>query len=433
MSITDYKYKPDKHLFIKNTRTIDETHRNYIDKFQKENDSLVIKKKELENMKNLLTDLSLNATFSNFGRINELKKNINELEKNIYSVENHHSEVNYYGKIGEVLFQYYDITNGMLYGNINDEPKTVSNNNCDDDRPKVKISNELLELTNLNKKKKDKKPKKKRNVTIDEPEKNILSYVKGINLDNDEEMKIKNDNICKSTLQNEYLMMVDKEYACTKVKTPIIKKCKKCNIDKIIIYNDSILTCSKCGESDVIFIESDVPTNRENFTEKPKYPYKRIGHCIEKLNQFLCKGNINIPSSVYNILKEELFKHNIKVDNITIEFIEKMLHKHRLSSYYEYVYYIYCKMTNTKPQTITREERELVIKIFCKAEELYEEKYKPYKRHNFIKYTFILHKIFILIGKEEIANHFKLLKSLIKMKEQEAIWLQICADPEWKF
>lgn len=431
MSIADYKYKPDKHIFIQNTRTIDETHREYIDKFKKENENLIVKKTQLNNMKDKLNELTQNVVFNNFSKINELKKNINNLENDIKNTENHISEVNYYGKIGEVLFQYYDITNGMLYGKFTDEPKNTINIS-NEETSKIKISNELLELTNLNKKKKDKKPVKKRTTFTEEPEKNILSYVKDISII-EEEDKIKKDNICKATLQNEYLMMVDKDYACTKVKTNVIKKCKKCNIDKIIIYNDSIITCSKCGESDVIFIESDVPTNRENFTEKPKYPYKRIGHCIEKLNQFLCKGNINIPSSVYNIIKDELFKHNMKMSDISIDFIEKMLHKHRLSSYYEYVYFIYCKMTNTKPQTITREQHELIIKIFCKAEELYEEKYKPYNRHNFIKYTFILHKIFIMIGKEEIANHFKLLKSQIKMKEQESIWLQICSDPEWKF
>ena len=121
MSIADYKYKPDKHIFIQNTRTIDETHREYIDKFKKENENLIVKKTQLNNMKDKLNELTQNVVFNNFSKINELKKNIKNLENDIKNTENHISEVNYYGKIGEVLFQYYDITNGMLYGKFTDE------------------------------------------------------------------------------------------------------------------------------------------------------------------------------------------------------------------------------------------------------------------------------------------------------------------------
>ena len=56
MSVADYKYKPDKHIFIQNTRTIDETHREYIDKFKKENENLIVKKTQLDHMKDKLNE-----------------------------------------------------------------------------------------------------------------------------------------------------------------------------------------------------------------------------------------------------------------------------------------------------------------------------------------------------------------------------------------
>src|SRR5438132_11060239 len=134
--------------------------------------------------------------------------------------------------------------------------------------------------------------------------------------------------------------MMDKEYACSKKHLNHSYRCKKCNLEKIVIHNEAIIACPKCGESDDIFIESDIPSQRETFTEKPKYPYKRIGHCIEKLNQFLCKGNANIPPEVFNTLEEEIKKHSMVKETVTINFLEKMLKKHRLSDYYENIMFI---------------------------------------------------------------------------------------------
>ena len=260
-----------------------------------------------------------------------------------------------------------------------------------------------------------------------------MSYLIGSD-DEKEEEEIKEDNtLCRATLQNEYLLMMDKEYACSVSKPSLIRKCKGCNVDKTIVYNESILACPICGDSDEIFIESDIPSHRETFNEKPKYPYRRICHCIEKLNQFLCKGTANVPPEVFNILNGEVDKHGLNPEEITIKFLEKMLKKHRLSDYYEYIMFIYSKITKTPPQTITREEYEIVLKMFVEADEVYEKKYKPKNRNNFLKYTFALNKIFLTIGKKNIAKHFKLLKSPVKMKEQERIWQLICNDLGWTY
>jgi len=200
-----------------------------------------------------------------------------------------------------------------------------------------------------------------------------MSYLVGSE-DDDEEKTEQDNTLCRATLQNEYLLMMDKEYACSKTKTSLIRKCKNCNLDMVIIYNEAIMTCPKCAESEEIFIESDIPSHRETFTEKPKYPYRKSGHCIEKLNQFLCKSNANVPIDVFTTLESEIEKHAMSKDAVTIAFLEKMLKKHRLSDYYENIMYIYCKITNTPPPTITRDEYELVLKMFMEAEEIYEKK-----------------------------------------------------------
>ncbi len=90
-------------------------------------------------------------------------------------------------------------------------------------------------------------------------------------------------------------------------------------------------------------------------------------------------------------------------------------------------------MTGTQPMVLTRAEIDLVIAMFLKAEELYYTKYKPPDRDNFLKYSFTLHKIFMTMNKPDHAQYFKLLKSPWKMKQQEAIWKNICLDVGWPY
>lgn len=444
----DYKYKPEKHKFRVNLKTIDEIHKEQLDDFKKNRSLIPDKKRKLSNLERELNDLEefnkgkpIGLDFEMLKHRNSLRSVIKTLKEEINKIENCSAEMEYWSRTGDVLCDYYDITNGVLYGK-NFDGIAIDNDNDDHDvdnfgngtreqlNSKIIISDELLEITNLNRKRKLKKPVRKRNKKIEmTPTKGIMSLLLG----DDEEDKEQDSKLCKASLQNQYLLMMDKEYACSKTKTSISKKCKICNMDKIIIYNESILSCPQCGDCDDIFIESDMPSQRETFAEKPKYPYKKLGHCIEKLNQFLCKGTANVPPEIFVILNEEIEKHNMNKNTVTVKFLESMLKKHRLSEYYENIMYIYSKITGKPPQHISRSEYELVLKMFGEVEEVYESKYKPAIRNNFLKYTFVLNKIFLTIDRPEIAIHFKLLKSPDKLKLQERVWQKICADLGWKY
>lgn len=432
----DYRYKPDKHKFRENPKSIDEMHKEYLAQFKQNHDTLPNKKRRLNELETELSELynnndtPINLNVQLMKKSHYLKNNIKRLKNEINNTINYNAEMDYYSRTGDVIFDYYDLTNGELYDKFHDDNLTQSNDR--QNTIKVTISDELLAITNANKKRRLKRSVKKRsNKNFDKPEKSVYSLLLGSDEDKDDDTT--KNTMCRATLQNEYLIMIDKEYACSKLKINMVKKCKNCNIDKIIIYDQSILSCPKCGESEDIFIESEIPSHRETFNEKPKYPYRRIGHCIEKLNQFLCKGTANVPIEVFTVLDEEVKKHGLDKDMITIKFIERMLKKHKMSDYYENVMYIFSKMTNTPPQTITREEYELILKMFVDANEVYERKFKPGTRKNFLKYTFTLNKIFLTLGKKEHAKYFKLLKSPIKMKEQERIWKQICNEFGWKY
>jgi predicted RNA-binding Zn-ribbon protein involved in translation (DUF1610 family) len=464
----DYKYKPNKHTVRTSKKTIDEMHKEYVNEFKKNRDSVPNKKKKIQNLEKELKNLSQNNGSINLDievlkKKSNIRKEIKKLNDEIQGIESYNDEMNYYSRTCDVIYDYYDLTNGMLYGKdfdqnlaeiqeleqkqeqkqkheqekVQEQKSNIGTNATENDllsksKPKIMISDELLAITNQNRKRKLKRSVKKRNKkNIVAPTKSVMSLLVGSD-DEDEDDEEKNV-LCRATLQTEYLVMMDKEYACSLSRKNNVRKCKVCGVDLTVLYNESIASCPVCGEFDEIVIESDIPSHRETFNEKPKYPYRRIGHCIEKLNQFLCKGTANIPQDVFDILDEEVKKHGLGKDEITIKFLEKMLKKHRLSDYYEYIMFIYSKITNTSPHTITREEHELVLKMFAEANDVFEKKFKPKDRDNFLKYTFVLNKIFLTINKKKIASHFKLLKSPYKMKEQERIWQLICNDLGWKY
>jgi hypothetical protein len=459
----DYKPKPEKHKYRINSKTIDEVHKEYLDQFKKNQEAIPEKQKKISKLEKELTDLEKNNDGKPINLDIELLKKRSFLKKSIVALKNEIDKINncciqmdYYSKVGDIVYEYYDLTNGMLYGKNFDEEQNEKPNNDNDDNgkicnstkleqmhsdelelqllpkaSKIEISDELLAITNFNKTRKLKKPVRKRNKRIETTEtKNIMNLLMGPAQSEEKEQSV-NNTLCKATLQNEYLVMMDKDYTSCKKQTSLIYRCKKCNLELLIVYDQSIVACPKCGESLEIFIESDVPSQREAFTEKPKYPYKRIGHCIEKLNQFLCKGNANVPVFVFSILEEEIEKHGMTKEDVTLRFLKKMLKKHRLSDYYENIMFIYSKITTTPPLSITREEYELVLELFKAAEEVYEKIYKPKNRNNFLTYTFVLNRIFLKIDRKDIAAHFPLLKNPIKMKEQENIWKKICIALEW--
>ena len=242
----DYKYKPDKHKFRVNVKTIDEIHKEQIEEFKKNKEEIPEKKEKLRILNQELRILEevnkgkpINLDFELLKKRNNLKRQIKDLSDDISKIESCSKEMDYFSRTGDVVYDYYDLTNGILYAkNYDENTDDDKNDNMNEkdkknDNPvkglKIEISDELLAITNLNRKRKLKKPVRKRTKKIETTEsKSIMSYLLGSdNEKEDEKDNEKDQTLCKATLQNEYLLMMDKEYACTKTKTSLIRKCKK--------------------------------------------------------------------------------------------------------------------------------------------------------------------------------------------------------------
>jgi hypothetical protein len=198
-----------------------------------------------------------------------------------------------------------------------------------------------------------------------------------------------------------------------------------------------------CGKFEYVIIESEIPSHKDSLNEKPKYPYKTINHLIERLNQFQAKQTTIIPQQIYKLIDVEIKKMLITEDEITPVLIKKILKKYRLNLYYEHNYLIFSHVTNTPPPSLTRDEEDEIKKMFRKTE-------VPFKKHkldhmsNYLNYSYVLHKLFLILGnisnndsvKERMKNnakYFGLLKSRDKLRTQDLIWKNICKDLDWPY
>ena len=61
------------------------------------------------------------------------------------------------------------------------------------------------------------------------------------------------------------------------------------------------------------------------------------------------------------------------------------------------------------------------------------ERHCPPTRKNFLSYSYVLYKLFELLGERSYLPYFPLLKSHEKLYQQDVIWRNICQDLDWQF
>lgn len=328
-----FKIKHDKTKHMIQINTLDETHKKFMKTFQNRRSLLPKKKKRLEFVQNQLeklenVDASKFAT-SDIKKRSEFKTEIQTLEEEIYDIENDLSELDYYFKTEDIIMDYYQITEIDDHTLYSDHPelceeqinKNTNNPNPDDETQVDKL--DLLNQMNKNKKRQKKVTKRRKKRLVSTNQVNILDFLNGNNNeptslpqqdsqqdqsvtedtfteigdteideselidfdDNDKmvnteqptpikEIPIKN----KAELLDQYMMQIDSEYMCDKKRSGNkIKKCANCNVEKTLIHADGMYVCQKCGEIEIVIIDSEKPNYKEAVTDtKPGYPYKRI-------------------------------------------------------------------------------------------------------------------------------------------------------------
>jgi Poxvirus Late Transcription Factor VLTF3 like len=112
--------------------------------------------------------------------------------------------------------------------------------------------------------------------------------------------------------------------------------------------------------------------------------------------------------------------------------VREYLKKLRLNKYYEHTSHIINKLNGIPPPTIPKDVEEKLRNMFKEIQQPFME-VCPKDRNNFLSYSYVFHKFFELLGLDHLKVHFPLLKSRMKLYQQDLIWQKICNILGWQF
>jgi ribosomal protein S27E len=258
--------------------TLDAKHNEFLNQIKDEISNLPLLK---ENLKELIHEYTIlkqipkeDLSIEQFNYKFKLKNDIIQLKEKIKTIKNNDSLNEYYLKVGDLLYQYYDnidnIANDDNNENNNDSNESSFNQVSKPTNNKQSKNNCVLDFF------------KPTNTIADEP-------IKESNYTNtkiSDFVKTKS-NFKRTHILNDYLKKVDDEYNSDILLDENVYKCPDCdNEEMILLSSEGIQICKKCGLQQSILIESDKPSFKDPPPEICYFSYKRINHFNEWLINF---------------------------------------------------------------------------------------------------------------------------------------------------
>jgi hypothetical protein len=433
--MSTFKLKPKKIRYTNNVHTLDELHKNEVNKFMNGKQKLQDKKNELDKLKYLLDILEKKKFDDNYNMEDtrakcKLRNDIKHLEDEICDIENDSSEIEYYTKTSDIIVDYYDKIN--ISSSSPDSAIEISDN-----KTSKKESNHINSISNVSNKNSifvKHKNSTSRKKHVIPGQKNISFFFPSINKSNSTNTDSHDNSKSRANCLENYKFVMG--YESKKKQSSIdsfVKLCPTCNVEKIIFITEGMLVCNVCGEVEPILVKNEKPSYKENTQDKPDYPYKRINHFTEWLTQFQGKESTDIPKEIYDQIYNELHKNKIyDFNKITISYMRQILKNLSLTGYYEHAIYILSKISKKQSPIINMETEEKLKHMFSLIQ-LPFEKHRPKDRINFLSYSYVLHKFCQLLELDNFIKCFPLLKSREKLRSQDKIWEAICKELRWEF
>ena len=365
--------------------TIDSLHIKSMEFFDKQISDVPKLKKQLDKFTNELIALenkpSRTYLAGDISRKAELKDNIENLIDKLHKIENCDDEMDYITRALPIIEKHYDTSTS---------PSTLP-------FEKVVVKKKILDIVDFFTAKKDKQCSEENNML------------------------------------DEYVRCTMNKSISNKKKKLQIQLCPTCNIEKNLQYSDGQLVCIECGHSDRVIVDMEKINFKDPFYENKSTGYKRMNHFSELMNQFQAKETTEISQQIYNSIIVEIKKQKIKdPKRLTKKNTRNILKKLELNQYFEHIPFIINRLTGAPPPTITREIEEKLKQMFKEIQSPFELN-KPATRKNFLNYNYVFHKFFELLSMDHFLTHFPLLKSPVKLRDQEEIYEKICKQLKWQF
>lgn len=386
-----FKVKSSKRSNPEARTTLDALHSQKVQNMIEQKDKLNIYKKELESLKNTISQTSSDID------IWRLEREAESLEKKIKSIEDGSDLMDYYLRTGDILYNYYDIQEQIQQG------------------------------TNTF------------NTTKAKPG-SILAILEEVAQGEGQEIKntisqSSQKGLQRNQLLNDYLQLENPDMARNNIEEydDPWTTCELCDNEMIICLNEANLTCSKCGHQEFILVDSDKPSYKDPPREVCYYAYKKINHFNEWLAQFQAKESTEIPNEIYDAILIQLKKERItNMSSLKPTKLREILRKMKASKYYEHIPHIINRLNGQNAPFMSREDEEKLRHMFREIQPSFK-KHCPKGRRNFLSYGYVLYKFCELLEMDEYLSCFPLLKNRDKLYLQDKTWEKICADQGWQY
>jgi hypothetical protein len=372
-----FKPKATKKIKIskKNSTTLDGKHKEFMNEFVKNEYNNIPKlKEEYNQISNTLKtpSLSIEQIMEGKDRMNEIKQTIKEMKnkKNEYFLDN-----------SKYIFEYFE--NKKNISNI--ENNQVSNKN--------KLLDNFFKIKH-------------------EP--------------------VMNNEILNKNIVQKYLCNIDETFLDMNSFVRSTDICNYCFKGELIPLDDEgVLICNICSVNIPYLIENEKPSYKEPPKEVCFYAYKKINHFKEILAQYQGKETTQIPPNVTELIKQQIKKERIELDQLNHYKTKEILKKLGLNKYYEHIAFIKNKL-GIKPPVMSQELEETLCNLFMELQSPYAKNCPDY-RVNFLNYYYVLYKLCELLGESNYLDDIPMLKDREKLIEQDETWKKMCEELNWEF
>jgi hypothetical protein len=365
------KYKKGKKVV--HDTSIEKKHKAHLNKLEEIGNVLPEKKKELVKLRKELSRLDDKDPYMYTNRdiISKanLRDKIDDLNDEIIKIENNNKESDYILAVAPILESYYDTK------------KNQSN-------------------------------------------KKVVSFEEVITgkIVNNNEIELLNEKFME-TINNKKKLIKRKTDRCDK---------PECLGQMITNQDEGKIICCKCGKIGPMIMDIEKTGSKDTGGDKVPYAYKRQNHLKEILTQIQAQQVVEILDEDLQAIKMYIKQKRLRITEIDYIKMKKILKNLGMDRHYEHTSYILFRVCKIKPPQFAREAVQEVERRFAACQKPFYI-YKPPDRKNFLSYSYVLHKLFEMIGYHEYCQYFRLLKNKKKLMLQEDIWKKICIYCNWTF
>ena len=235
---------------------------------------------------------------------------------------------------------------------------------------------------------------------------------------------------------NQYWKNVDNEITNIQDFVVPMDVCSFCHQGEFIPQDEEgILICNNpiCGKFISYIVDSNKPSNKEPPNEVSYTAYIRLNHFKEILSQFQAKETTQIPENVIEDIKRRIKKERIKdyAKELNYDKMREILRKLGYNKYFEHIQYIN-SIFGIRPPIMSDELHETLCVLFIEIQKPWALHCPP-DRTNFFNYTYTLYQLCVLLDQTQYLPYIPLLRDLIKQRQMDLIWKEVCAELGWQY